>query len=223
MLYAPNAGLVEMLRKSTGKPVFLMKRGIDTELFHPSRRTVNDGVLRLGYAGRITPEKSVRFLKELETGLKNAGAPPFRFLVIGEGSERDWLRRNLADADTPGIHRGEELAGDYANMDVFAFPSRTDTFGNVVLEALASGVPAIVTDAGGPRFIVNDGVSGFVAGHSRCIHTSARRGCREMRRCGRGWREQACNESWDEVFQQVYDGCDTVLAKGRDERLAINR
>ena len=167
VLYAPNTELVEMLQRSTGKPVFLMKRGIDAALFNPARRTVDDQVLRLGYVGRIAPEKSVRFLKELESGLKAAGVPPFRFLVIGDGSQRDWLRHNLAAADIPGIHRGEELARDYANMDVFVFPSRTDTFGNVVLEAFASGVPAVVTDAGGPRFIVNDGVSGFVT------HTAA--------------------------------------------------
>ena len=88
VLYAPNAELVEMLRRRTGKPVFLMKRGIDTELFHPMRRTVDDGVLRLGYVGRITAEKSVRFLKELETALNAAGTPPFRFLVVGDGSDR---------------------------------------------------------------------------------------------------------------------------------------
>ncbi len=85
VLYAPNLELVAMLRESTGKPVFLMKRGIDTGLFHPARRTVDDNILRLGYVGRITPEKSVRFLKELETGLKAAGAPPFRLLdAVGE-------------------------------------------------------------------------------------------------------------------------------------------
>ncbi len=225
VLYAPNPELVEMLRKSTGKAVFLMKRGIDTELFHPARRTLNDGVLRLGYVGRITPEKSVRFLKELGTGLKNAGAPPFRFLVIGDGSDREWLRRNLADADIPGIHRGEELARDYANMDVFTFPSRMDTFGNVVLEAFASGVPAVVTDAGGPRFIVNDGVSGYAAHNAaefiertaRLLGDAALRG-----NMARSAREQACRESWDEVFSKVYESYETVRAKGRAESFAVS-
>ena len=86
-----------------------------TELFHPSRRTVDDDVLRLGFVGRINPEKSVRFLRELEVKLLPAGVPRFRLVVIGDGSEREWLRENLAAADLPGIQRGESLAPWYAN------------------------------------------------------------------------------------------------------------
>jgi glycosyltransferase involved in cell wall biosynthesis len=99
VLYAPNDELVRMLAERTQKPVFLMKRGIDTELFHPARRTVHDDVLRLGFVGRVTPEKSVRFLRELEVKLLAAGTPTFRFVVIGDGSEREWLRENLTVAD----------------------------------------------------------------------------------------------------------------------------
>ena len=209
VLYAPNNELVQMLRERTNKPVFLMKRGIDTQLFNPARRSVDDGILRLGYVGRITPEKSVRFLRELEVALLAAGVPPFRFLVIGDGSERDWLIENLAAADIPGIERGEDLARSYANMDVFVFPSRTDTFGNVVLEAFASGVPAVVTDAGGPKFIVNHGVSGFVA-HSEAEfieHTAnLLRDAGLRASMGSAAREQAARESWDTVFDKVYEG-----------------
>jgi glycosyltransferase involved in cell wall biosynthesis len=79
--------------------------------------------------------------------------PPFSFLVVGDGSELNWRRSRLRNAGFPGIRRGGNLNRDYANMDVFVFPSRTDTFGNVVLEALASGVPAVVTGAGCPKFI----------------------------------------------------------------------
>ena len=166
VLFAPNEELVQMLQERTRKPVYLMKRGIDTNLFDPARRTVNDGVLRLGYVGRITPEKDVRFLRDLEMGLRRAGVPAFRFMVVGDGSERPWLQANLSNADLPGILRGAQLAEACANMDVFVFPSRTDTFGNVVLEAFASGVPAVVTDAGGPKFIVTPAVNGFVAATS---------------------------------------------------------
>lgn len=209
VLYAPNDELVDMLKERTGKPVFLMKRGIDTELFSPERRTVNDGLLRLGYVGRITPEKSVRFLRELEVGLLAAGVPPFRFLVVGDGSEKEWLEQNLTAADLPGVQRGDELARSYANMDVFVFPSRSDTFGNVVLEAFASGVPAVVTDAGGPKFIVNPEVSGFVA-HSNeefIAHTARLLKDAGLRaRMAVAAREQACGESWDAVFDKVYAG-----------------
>lgn len=159
--------------------------------------------------GRITPEKSVRFLRDLEIGLRATGVPPFRFLIIGDGSEREWLAANLEAADVPGIQRGEELAQAYADMDVFTFPSRTDTFGNVVLEAFASGVPAVVTDAGGPKFIVREGVTGFVARDDsdfiehtgRLLQDSSLRS--EMAAAAR---RQACGESWDSVFETVYEG-----------------
>jgi len=216
VLYAPNPELVEMLKKRTGKPVFLMTRGIDTALFNPTRRTANDGILRLGYVGRITPEKSVRFFKTLETELKAAGVPPFRFLIIGDGSEREWLSQNLSAADLPGILRGEELAAAYANMDVFVFPSKTDTFGNVVLEAFASGVPAIVTDAGGPRFIAREGQTGFVARTDReFIERTARllRDSAMRSEMSLAARQQASGESWDAVFDAVYKGYQSALKR----------
>ncbi|HEX4274992.1 MAG TPA: glycosyltransferase, partial [Bryobacteraceae bacterium] len=77
VLYAPNEELVEMLRKRTGKPVFLMKRGIDTDLYSPGKRTAADGFLRIGYVGRTTPEKNVRFLRDLEIGLRQRDISPF--------------------------------------------------------------------------------------------------------------------------------------------------
>jgi glycosyltransferase involved in cell wall biosynthesis len=209
VLFAPNDELVNMLTERTGKPVYLMKRGIDIELFSPARRTVNDGILRLGYVGRITPEKSVRFLHTLESALRAAGLPAFRLLVVGDGSDRGWLMENLRSAELPGILRGEELARAYANMDVFTFPSRTDTFGNVVLEAFASGVPAVVTDAGGPKFIVRDGVSGLVARtEAEFIGNTARllRDAAERSEMGRAARSQVSAESWDSVFEKMYGG-----------------
>jgi phosphatidylinositol alpha 1,6-mannosyltransferase len=214
VLYAPNDELVEMLRGRTGKPVFLMKRGIDTQLFAPGKRTVNDGLLRLGYVGRITPEKNVRFLRDLELALQTAGTPPFRFLIVGDGSEKEWLAQNLASADLPGILLGETLAEAYANMDIFTFPSRTDTFGNVVLEAFASGRPAVVTNAGGPKFIVRDGSTGFVAqDDADFINRTAQllRDAQLRSTMGAAAREQAITESWDCVFDRVYEGYQVAI------------
>jgi phosphatidylinositol alpha 1,6-mannosyltransferase len=180
----------------------------------------------VGYVGRITPEKSVRFLHDLEIGLRDAGVPPFRFLIVGDGSEREWLSRNLRAADLPGVRRGEELAQACANMDVFVFPSRTDTLGNVVLEAFASGVPAIVTSAGGPKFIVRDGISGFVASSDReFIELTSRLLCDgQLRlRMARAAREQACQESWDSVFERVYEGYKTAIEMKTDRTCSTIR
>jgi len=86
--------------------------------------------------------------------LISAGKTNFKFLIVGEGNEREFLEKNLKQVEITGFLDGEELSKAYANMDVFVFPSETDAFGNVVQEANASGVPSIVTNQGGPKFIV---------------------------------------------------------------------
>jgi phosphatidylinositol alpha 1,6-mannosyltransferase len=92
--------------------------------------------------------------------LERMGHRNFRFLIVGHGGDEQWLRERLPRAEFTGVLKGEALAAAYARMDLFVFPSHTDTFGNVVLEALASGVPAIVTPDGGPKTIVRDGSHG---------------------------------------------------------------
>jgi glycosyltransferase involved in cell wall biosynthesis len=79
---------------------------------------------------------------------------------VGQGRESNWLRENVHNAILTGVLRGERLAEAYAGMDLFVFPSHTDTFGNVVVEALASGVPVVVTATGGPKFLVQQGLTG---------------------------------------------------------------
>ncbi len=160
---APNAEDVELIGKYTEKPVFPMRRGVDVRQFSPLKRTVQDNIFRFGYVGRLCPEKNVRFLVELERALLSEGLDRYRFLVVGDGGERPWLERKLQRADFTGELHGEFLAEAYANIDLFLFPSETDTFGNVVLEALASGAPALVTSKGGPKYLVQNGLTGFVA------------------------------------------------------------
>ena len=95
--------------------------------------------------GRLSFEKNIAGLVQVQNELEQTGRNGFRFLIIGHGGDEAWLREHLRHAEFAGVLRGEALATAYANMDLFVFPSHTDTFGNVVLEALASGVPAIVT------------------------------------------------------------------------------
>jgi glycosyltransferase involved in cell wall biosynthesis len=218
VIFAPNPELAALLRVRTGKPVFPMGRGIDTELFHPSRRSRSDDNLVIGFVGRLMPEKNLRLLAQVEAALHTAGFPDARFQISGAGSERQWLERNLARATLTGVLRGEGLARAYADMDIFAFPSRTDTFGNVVQEALASGVPAVVTDAGGPRFIVNDGQTGFVAASDRefCDSVVALARDRKLRqRMAAAARRQVERQSWDCVFDEVYAGYAGNLVSAR--------
>jgi glycosyltransferase involved in cell wall biosynthesis len=192
-----------------------MGRGIDTELFRPERRDRTDNALVVGFVGRLMPEKNLRFLPRVADALRASGIENFRFQISGSGSERAWLERNLPWAEFTGVLSGEALARAYANMDIFAFPSHTDTFGNVVQEALASGVPAVVTASGGPRFIVRHGVSGFVTGSDgefceRIVQMAREESLR--REMGRAARQQVKNQPWHRVFQEVYDAYARSLA-----------
>jgi len=165
VVLAPNRELASMLEQGTGKPTLLMSRGVDTDLFSPAKRRGSNAIVNIGYVGRLSVEKNVRLLHALEAELDAEGLD-VRFTIVGDGSEREWLRRRMLRADFTGVLHGEALAEAYAQMDVFAFPSETDTVGNVVLEAMASGVPVVAMASGGPKFIVDTGTTALVA-HSR--------------------------------------------------------
>jgi glycosyltransferase involved in cell wall biosynthesis len=163
VVLAPNQELIDLLAKGTKRTARLMTRGVDTEKFSPEKRTASDGVFRFGFVGRLRAEKNVRLLAELEKKLIERGKRNFRFLIVGEGNEREYLEKNMTTGEFTGFLEGEQLSEAFANMDVFIFPSETDAFGNVAQEANASGVPVLVTNQGGPKFIVRHGETGFIA------------------------------------------------------------
>ncbi|HEY4356601.1 MAG TPA: glycosyltransferase [Acidobacteriaceae bacterium] len=207
VLYAPNTALCDLLQAKTGRPCHLMERGVDTNLFTPARRTRGcDGKLVLGFVGRLSVEKNVRLLPEVDRELRERGLDP-QWLIVGHGSEQEELRRELGSAARfEGVLHGEALATAYANMDLLVFPSHTDTFGNVVLEALASGVPAIVTPDGGPAHIVHEGETGRIApdqGFADAIAELAA-GPETLAAMRIRAREYALGCSWDAVFERVY-------------------
>lgn len=207
ILLAPNQELMDMLTGGTGRQSRLMIRGVDTEVFSPEKRTVNDGILRFGFVGRLRAEKNVRLLADLEKLLLKAGKSNFRFLIVGEGNERGWLEKNMKNIELTGFLEGERLSEAYANMDIFMFPSDTDAFGNVIQEANASAVPCIVTDQGGPKFIVREG-TGFVARNTEefAKYTIELMDDPEkLNRMKKLAREFALSRSWDSVFEGVYE------------------
>lgn len=215
ILFAPNQELVELLERGTGKPCFLMTRGVDTTLFDPRHRIRRGGPFLIGYVGRLTAEKNIRWLPEIEKELLALNCADFRFVIVGQGSEEPWLRANMKHADFAGVLRDQALADAYASMDVFVFPSETDTYGNVVLEAQASGVPAIVTAHGGPRFIVRAQDSGLIARTCQefahgIVRLKNHQG--ELSRMRAAARAGAFSSSWDQVFADVYRGYDRGLA-----------
>jgi phosphatidylinositol alpha 1,6-mannosyltransferase len=215
LLFAPNDELCRMLEKNTGRPCFLMQRGVDTACFSPAHRTreKSDNAVVLGYVGRLSVEKNVSLLAQVERQLTDMGVGGVQFLIVGHGSEEASLRSSLKHVEFAGVLRGAALAEAYANMDLLVFPSHTDTFGNVVLEALSSGVPAIVTPDGGPKFIVRNGETGFVTDDDHFAEAVAnlvqnRSLLEQMRSAAR---QYALGCSWDAVFERVYAGYETAV------------
>ena len=215
VLFAPNQDLCDLLAQRTGRPTFLMPRGVDTALFDPARRTRprDSKTFVLGYVGRLSVEKNVQLLAAIQRDLRSRGVQHTRFRIVGHGSEEAALRRALPDAEFPGVLRSQALAAAYADMDLFVFPSETDTFGNVVLEALASGVPALVTHGGGPRFIVRDGVTGLVRSPDAFAGAVAELLGAPAQLAGMrlAARQHAHSCSWDAVFDRVLQDYSVML------------
>ncbi len=147
----------------------ILPRGLDTGMFHPSRRDkefwkpfgVPEDAPVILYAGRISKEKNLPFLADVWLELERDGIPA-RLAFVGDGPYLKELKRILPNAIFTGYKKGPGLASAYASSDFFVFPSTTDTYGNVVVEAAASGIPSIVSDLGGPRDLVADGETGIV-------------------------------------------------------------
>jgi phosphatidylinositol alpha 1,6-mannosyltransferase len=206
VVLAPNSDWEVLLHHRTRKPTAVMTRGIDTTAFGPDRRTKSSDEVNVGYVGRLSTEKNVARLPELEHALIDAGID-YRFTIVGNGTDAGWLRERMKRAEFTGVLRGDALAAAYANMDVFAFPSETETVGNVVLEAMASGVPVVAMSRGGHRFITEAGRSALIADTNEqfiSLTLGLARDRAQRHALGAGAREHARERSWNAVFDGVY-------------------
>lgn len=207
LLFAPNPEIMDSLAKATGKPCLRMAHGVDTARFHPMFRDREGGQFTIGYVGRLTAEKNVRCLADLEKALHKNGHQHFRMLIVGQGAEETWLKKNLKSAEFTGVLGGTELSRAYANMDVFVFPSETETFGLVVLEALSSGVPAVVTASGGPKFTVQHGKTGYVAANFSEMLAAVEILLNRpdiLASMKQSARDSVQHTTWDHAFQEIY-------------------
>jgi glycosyltransferase involved in cell wall biosynthesis len=220
VVMAPNDELMAMLTRRIRKPVFLMARGVDTHLFSPARRCRTDDGVNIGYVGRLSAEKNVRLLPAVEAALREAGVSGVRFTIVGDGNEREWLRARMTAAEFTGVLRGDALSTAYANMDLFVFPSETETVGNVVLEAMASGVPVVAMARGGPRFITEHGRSAVLAADEGSFIEAAKDLVRDPERRAamqQAARARALELSWERIFADVCQAYQTAVAiAGRD-------
>jgi glycosyltransferase involved in cell wall biosynthesis len=209
------------------QPIGIWTRGVDPIAFSPAWRSeqlrkawnVSDSRPAILYVGRVSREKGLALLPDLQRHLQFRGVA-HRFVVVGDGPMRAELRSQLTDAVFTGSLNREEVAVAFASADLFVFPSRTDTAGNVVLEAQASGLPVLVSDAGGPRENMLHGRTGYVvagtdAGHWSDYVASMIRDADVRGRLGVGAREYARSRSWDAALAPLYRTYADVLRAHR--------
>ena len=195
----------------------IFPRGLDTELFHPRRRNsaffekfgARNGEVRLLYVGRVSREKNLDLLAEAYRRLRDEGLS-IQLVVVGHGPYSDAFSESLPEACFTGYLTGNDLAAAYASADIFVFPSTTDTFGNVIIEAQASGVPVVVSDLGGPKELVRNNENGLITkSHDVDDLTEALRrliidpALRERMRVNA--RESVADRSWPSAFEKFWN------------------
>ena len=170
LVLAPNETVRMQLAHYNIRNIDIWSRGIDKALFDPSRRSEkirsawNAGARTVVvYAGRFVIYKDIDVVMEVyDRFMQGDYADKVRFVMIGSGPEEEEMKRRMPEAVFTGYLTGVELPVAYACGDIFLFPSTTEAFCNVALEALASGLPAVVSDAGGCREIVERSAAGIV-------------------------------------------------------------
>lgn len=164
----PTTELADFLHRQEFRHVRVLRRAVDTRLFHPARRDaglrqqwgLTPADLAVVHVGRLAAEKNLPLALHAFRAIQQKH-PSARMVMVGDGPMRAALAAAHADVIFAGMRHGEDLARHYANADLFLFPSLSETFGNVTLEAMASGVPVVAFDYGAAREVIDDGRSGL--------------------------------------------------------------
>ncbi|MTH54474.1 glycosyltransferase [Bacillus mangrovi] len=232
-LFVPSPSTLEQLDKQGFQNLKIWGRGVDCSMFTPNlegfdaHKTYNiKEPFILSYAGRLAPEK------DIETLIKTAESLPARlkekvhFLIVGDGpSKADMMKQAPDNMTFAGYLSGRDLAKIYASSDLFVFPSPTETFGNVVLEALACGTPVVGANSGGVKNIVAEGKNGllceprnpdaFVAAIDSLLENHSLR--EHMSRQARAY---ALTQTWDQIFSGLVQDYKEVLIPAEEVRYA---
>lgn len=227
---APTKQMADELKALGFKNTAVLSRGVDTELFSPDKR---DEQLRaewganpedrvVAYVGRVAREKNIDLAVEAFRRSRT-DAQSSVMVIVGDGPERDRLQTKYPDIVFAGMRKGEDLARHYASSDIFLFPSITETFGNVVTEALSSGLAVVTYDYAAGRELVESGFNGFLAAYDQSeqfidtakvameLDDEALRGMKVQAR------ETAMTVSWERVIKEFKRSLEIV--KNRDRKL----
>jgi phosphatidylinositol alpha 1,6-mannosyltransferase len=226
MTFVPSTTTIRELEAHGFERLSLWQRGIDTSRFSPLFADRNlhehwspDGSPVALYAGRLVKEKDIETLISAYQILKSKDIA-FKLVFVGDGPLREELASALPDAILAGFKSGEDLSRAYASADLFVFPSTTESFGNVVLEAQASGLPCIVASEGGVMDLVRDGETGFQTKPKDAFDLASKmeilltneilRNSLSLRA-----REYASEKSWREVNRALFRGYEELIADSK--------
>lgn len=223
-VYVPSHSMAAVLRShKITRGLRLWQRGVDTNRFSPKHRSIRwrrrqgikDEEILITFVSRLVWEKGLDVYAEVIEELQ-ARDIPHQSMIVGNGPAREELKRRLPDTLFTGYLSGQELSRAYASSDIFLFPSDTETFGNVTLEAMASGVPAVCADATGSDALVEQGITGFLAqpGDTESfldyvIHLIERPGLRY--RMGEAARREAQQYDWHAIMSQLASYYNEIL------------
>ena len=168
--FGPSVDVLKQLEADGFKNLYLLSRGVDTQRYDPGKRSgelrnewgADDKTVVAIYVGRLAKEKNIALTIRAYKALR-AVVPNSKFVLVGDGPERNRLEKAYPDFYFAGFQTGEALARHYASSDVFLFASTTETFGNVVTEALASGLLVVAYDYAAPKQFIRSGKNGYLA------------------------------------------------------------
>ena len=211
----PTAGLRGELMSTGFKSLRVVSRGVDTAMFDPARRSpalrqqwgVGPQDMVVLCVGRLAVEKNLGVLVQAFQGMQ-AVDPRVKLVLVGDGPERSALQQRCPSAVFAGLRRGEDLGAHYASADLFLFPSVTETFGNVVPEAMASGLAVVAFDYAAAHQVVRHGDSGLLVpfADSAAFCAAAQRLAGQtawVRAMGEQARMKACQMDWGRIVEQI--------------------
>ncbi|WP_066250159.1 glycosyltransferase family 4 protein [Neobacillus drentensis] len=215
-LFVPSNETLNQLKCQGFVNLEVWPGGVDCQLFHPyyEKQVIREqwGISKkylLTYVGRLAPEKDLKTLLAVAKALPAEINEEVQWFVIGDGPQREELQIEApANMTLTGYLTGEQLAEIYSASDLFVFPSPTETFGNVVIEALASGTTAITANSGGVKNIIKAGVTGYLCETGNVMEfTNAILKLLEnddlRKQLGIEGRNYALTQSWDKIFSHL--------------------
>ncbi|KGM46390.1 glycosyltransferase family 1 protein [Neobacillus niacini] len=223
-LFVPSMDTLEKLNNRGFCNLEIWPRGVDCQAYHPyykkemirNRYAISEKYI-LSFVGRLAPEKDLKTLMTVAGSLPPEISEQVHWLIAGDGPLHDELKMTaLPNMTFTGYLKGVELSEAYSATDLFVFPSPTETFGNVVLEALASGTPVIGANSGGVKYIISNRVNGYLCEPGdaedfikRILHLLDNDSLRVQ--MGINARKYALTQKWDQIFEDVIHQYSNVI------------